>query len=155
MPEELDLDRVPLDRPSFRTLCTQKVERKFSKEFLTDGGDPPTGCKHTHLLHRLVLRRSGAVVRVFLGRHGHLPALPHVSALFVLVGQFLHVAVRLPAAEAAHGAGEPLPQSVPYGGKGQEGERVIGNFVLRSSTGLGGSRGGAHLVVWALERCGS
>lgn len=93
-------------------------EGRFSEEFLTDGGDPP-GCKHTHLLHCLVLRRGGAVVRVLLRRHGHLPALPHVSALLVLVGQLLHVAVRLPAAEAAHGAGQPLPQSVPYGGGGR------------------------------------
>lgn len=55
-------------------------------------------CVSTHLLHSLILRCSGAVVWVFLGPHRHLPALPHLAALLVLVGQFLHMAVCLAAA---------------------------------------------------------
>lgn len=35
MPEELDLDNVPLDRPSLRTLCnTQKVRQRFNQNSL-------------------------------------------------------------------------------------------------------------------------
>lgn len=80
--------------PRFGPSAMQRWRVKdFPEEILTDSGNI---C--THLLHRLILRRSGAVVRVFLGHHGHLPALPHLSALFVLGGEFLHVAVRLATA---------------------------------------------------------
>lgn len=52
----------------------------------------------THLLQSFILRRSSTVVRVFLRAYRHLYALPHLTALLVLVGQLLHVAVCLTTA---------------------------------------------------------
>ena len=77
-------------------------------------GTPP------HLLHRLVLGRRGAVVRVLLGaQRAHVPALPHLAVLLVFVRQLLDVSVRLAAAQPAHRAGQPLAQRVALsGGKG-------------------------------------
>lgn len=84
-----------------QAFVSNPLHAKVESNRLTANSLPTEGKtdrKCTHLLHRLVLRRRGAVVRVFLGRHGHLPALSHVSALFVFVREFLHVAVCLAAA---------------------------------------------------------
>lgn len=109
MPDELDLDSVPLDRPSLRTLCrTTAGVLKLVSKFRG------LVCAASHLLEHFILRSGSAVVRVSLGAHGYLPALPHVVALLVLVGELLHVAVCFAAAQPAHWAGEPLSKGITW-----------------------------------------
>lgn len=69
----------------------------------------------THFFQRLVLGRSGAVIRVFLRAVHSVHVLScSLTVLLMLVGQFLHMAIGFARAEPPHRAGQPLPQCVPW-----------------------------------------
>lgn len=69
----------------------------------------------TYFLQRLILGCSGTVIRVLLRTVHGIHVLPcALAVLLMLVGQFLHVAIGFARAEPPHGAGQPLPQRVPW-----------------------------------------
>lgn len=117
MPDEEDLDRVPLLSPSLRIRWGVERVRRMMKSVWHEN---PNAAKlfsrwsaAPHLLQGLVLRRGGAVVRVLLRAVHGVHVLPGaVAVLLVLVGELLDVAVRFARTEPAHGAGQPLPQGV-------------------------------------------
>lgn len=117
MPDEEDLDRVPLLSPSLRIRWGVERVRRMMKSVWHENPNPPKLFSRwsaaPHLLQGLVLRRGGAVVRVLLRAVHGVHVLPGaVAVLLVLVGELLDVAVRFARTEPAHGAGQPLPQGV-------------------------------------------
>lgn len=114
MPEEEDLDRVPLLSPSLRIRWRETEGDCFYRN-KTKTSDSGRRSGDSYFLQRLILGRSGAVIRVFLRAVHSIHVLSRsLTVLLMLVGQFLHVAVGFARAEPPHRAGQPLPQCVPW-----------------------------------------
>lgn len=120
IPEEEDLESVPLLRPSFLTLCKEnrgtrllggKVEIGLEIGLTRQIAVSATERTWPDLFHSLVLWCGSAVVRVFL--RAHFCTLTHIGpVLLVLVCQLLYMAVCFAAAQSPHRAGQPLAQGI-------------------------------------------
>lgn len=133
MPDEEDLDRVPLLRPSLRMRYRQKW--KSDCQILNNTISMPhsqPNSSRCYLLQSFILWSGGTVVWVLLWAGHHVHVLPcAVAVLLVLVGEFLDVTISFTGAKPPYRACQPLSQSIPG---------TFGSWWAVRTQGLAGAR---------------